>query len=151
MKSKSIATAYQSIKKFSEISGVLDNPDYDTVDLYNSLGFEELSESITALEENNPVEVLDGCIDEFYIVCAKMAILEKMGFNVEEALRRVCENNLSKFPDISNNKTNVWSPEYEAMINKKHQVLVLKNKAGKVVKPPGFKPVDLSDLVPGGA
>lgn len=151
MKSKSVSTAYQSIKKFSEISGVLNNPDYDTVDLYNSLGFEELSESITALEENNPVEVLDGCIDEFYIVCGKMAILEKMGFNVEEALRRVCENNLSKFPDISNNKTNVWPPEYEAMINKKHQVLVLKNKAGKVVKPPGFKPVYLSDLVPGGS
>lgn len=148
MKSKSIASAYQSVKKFSEIAGVLDNPNYDTVDLYNSLAFEELSESITALEEDNPVEVLDGAIDEFYIVCGKLAILDKMGFNVEEALKRVCDNNLSKFPSTEDNKTNTWSPEYTAHFNKKHKVLVLKDKNGKIRKPDGFVSVDLSDCVP---
>ena len=147
MKSKSIASAYQSVKKFSEIAGVLDNPTYETVDLYNSLAFEELSESITALEENNPVEILDGAIDEFYIVCGKLAILDKMGYNVEEGIRRVCENNLSKFPEIG--FTQEYVPDnHSQTFNKKHKVYVLKNENGKVKKPHGFKPVSLSDLVP---
>lgn len=147
MKSKSISTAYQSILKFNEISGTLDKPDYATVDLYNSLGFEELSESITALEDNNIVEVLDGALDEFYIICGKLQILEKMGYNVEEGLRRVCENNLAKFPTFVPSVAH--NAEYTYTLNKKHGVIVIKDSNGKVRKPFGFEPVSLSDCVPG--
>lgn len=160
MKSKSIASAYQSVKKFSEIAGVLDNPTYDTVDLYNSLAFEELSESITALEENDPVEILDGAIDEFYIVCGKLAILDKMGYNVEEGIRRVCENNLSKFPQQTEDGghevfalENGYTMEGKAIFNKVLKAFevytVYQDANGKIRKPEGFKSVDLSDLVPG--
>lgn len=162
MKSKSIASAYQSVKKFHEIAGVLDNPTYDTVDLYNSLAFEELSESITALEENNPVEILDGAIDEFYIVCGKLAILDKMGYNVEEGIRRVCENNLSKFPQQSESGSeavfaldNRYTIEGRGIFNKTLKAFqvftVYRDANGKIRKPEGFVPVDLSDCVPGGA
>lgn len=147
MKSKSIATAYQQVKKFNEIAGTLDNPTIETVDLYNSLGFEELSESIAALEENDPIEILDGALDEFYIICGKLQILEKMGYNVEEGLKRVCENNLTKFPVVLDAHT-IWPEQYQQMYNTKHKVIVLKNQAGKIMKPPGFKPVDISDCIP---
>ena len=147
MKSKSISTAYQSVKKFSEIAGVLDNPTYETVDLYNSLAFEELSESITALEENNHVEILDGAIDEFYVVCGKLAILDKMGYNVEEGIKRVCENNLSKFKEEIDLNF-VWGQEFKAEFNNKYKVWVVRDGNDKIRKPAEFMPVDLSDLVP---
>lgn len=148
MKSKSIATAYQQVKKFNEIASVLDNPTIETVDLYNSLGFEELSESIAALEENNPIEILDGALDEFYIICGKLQILERLGYNVEEGLKRVCDNNLTKFPTTENNTTNTWNSDWTATNNKKYKVMVFKNQAGKIMKPHGFKSVDISDCVP---
>lgn len=147
MKSKSIATAYQQVKKFNEIAGTLDNPTLETVDLYNSLGFEELSESIAALEENNPIEILDGALDEFYIICGKLQILEKLGYDVEEGLKRVCDNNLTKFPPVEK-ADSIWPEEYKKFYNDKHNVIVLKNQAGKIMKPPGFKSVDISDCVP---
>lgn len=146
MKSKAISNAYESVYKFHEIAGVLDNPDYETVDLYNSLAFEELSESITALEENNPVEILDGAIDEFYIACGKLAVLEKMGYNVEEAIKRVCDNNLSKFPKVENGCAH--NKEFTATINKKHNVYVIRDENKKIRKPVGFVGVVLDDLVP---
>lgn len=159
MNSKSIASAYQSVKKFGEIAGVLDNPTYDTVDLYNSLGFEELSESIAALEENNPVEILDGAIDEFYIICGKLAILDKIGYNVEEGIRRVCENNLSKFPQQTEDGShaifaldNGYTVEGRAIFNRTLKAFevftVYQDANGKIRKPEGFKSVNLSDLVP---
>lgn len=144
-----IQEAYEQVFKFNKIAGVLDSPTYDTVDMYNSLGFEEMSESITALEEGNKVEVLDGCLDEFFIICGKMQILEKMGYNVQEGLKRVCENNLSKFPSVVDGCTRL--KEYTATVNKEYNVYVIKDINGKVRKPEGFVPVDISDLVPGGA
>ncbi len=139
--------AYASVKKFNTISGVLDSPDYFTLDLYNSLGFEELVESVDALEQSNPVEILDGALDELYIILGKLQILEKMGYNVQEGLNRVCNNNLSKFPVISG-VSDVWPKDYQKFVNTEYNVIVLKNKEGKTMKPPGFKPVDLSDCVP---
>jgi hypothetical protein len=143
----SIKEAYESIKKFNKISGVLDNPTLETVDLYNSLSFEELSESITAFETQDAVEVLDGALDEFYVICGKLQILEALGMNIEEGLKRVCENNLSKFLSVSGE---VWPLEMGKFYNPEHKVMVLKDKQGKIIKPFGFTPVDLTDLVPQG-
>lgn len=144
-----IEEAYNSIKKFNTISGTLDNPSYNEVDLYNSLGFEELSESIIALEENNAVEILDGALDEFYIICGKLQILEKMGYNVQEGLKRVCDNNLTKFPPQEKGPYLLPDNTYTQDVNEEYKVIVLKNKVGKIMKPSGFRPVDLSDCVPG--
>lgn len=145
---EAIAAAYEQVQIFNEVAGTLDNPTIDTLDLYNSLGFEELSESITALEEQNAVEVLDGALDEFYIICGKLQILEKMGMNVQEGLRRVCANNASKY--VPQGQPLQYDECLVATLNQKHNLWVLRNKEGKVKKHSNFVEVDIVDCVPEG-
>ena len=143
---EAVSKAYEQILMFNEVSGTLDAPTSDTVDLYNSLAFEELSESITALEEKNAVEMLDGALDEFYIAVGKLQILERMGMNVKEGLRRVCENNASKY--VPNGQPLQYDANLTASLNQKYKVWVLRNKEGKVKKHANFVEVDISDCVP---
>jgi hypothetical protein len=150
MKQKSIGQAFASVLKFNSIASQLDKPDNNSIALQLDLIQEEYLETVEAFDNNDKVEILDGTLDMFVVVCGLMQKLEAQGYNVEEALKRVCENNVSKFPSYEGNKTNIWPPEYQVLFNEKHKVIVLKNKAGKTVKPPGFKPVDISDCVPGG-
>lgn len=148
MKQKSVGQAYGSIYKFNDISGNLAKPDKEAIALQLDLIQEEYLETVEAFDDDNQVEILDGACDMFVVVCGLLQKLEAQGYNIEEALARVCENNMSKFPSIAG-KENVWPSEFQSFFNKKYQVLVLKNKHGKVIKPSGFKPVDISDCVPG--
>ena len=150
MRQKSAGQAYGSVFKFNDISGNLNKPDKDSIALQLDLIQEEYIETVDAFDADDKVEILDGACDMFVVVCGLLQKLEAQGCDVEEALMRVCENNLSKFPSTANNATNTWSGDYTPHFNKKHKVLVLKDKNGKIRKPEGFKPVDLSDCVPQG-
>jgi predicted HAD superfamily Cof-like phosphohydrolase len=88
------------------------------------LAEEELIEYEEATEEEDLVETLDSLVDQMYIL---LGTINAHGMQdiFEEAFNRVHENNLSKLVD--------GKP--------------LKNEAGKVIKPKGFKPVILNDLV----
>lgn len=137
--------AYESIRKFNTIAGTLAAPTLETLDLYNSLSFEECSESIEAFETQDAPNVLKEAIDEFYVICGKLQVLEAMGMDVTEGLKLVCENNLTKFPTGSVQ----YSDEiYTRAWNSEHNVFVLKNADGKVMKPCTYKKVDLSGLAP---
>jgi hypothetical protein len=68
--------------------------------------------------------VLDGCVDAL-VVLLQIIIANGLHGVIETAFDRVVENNLSKFP---NGKGTY-------------------NKEGKLMKPEGFKPVVLIDLV----
>lgn len=88
------------------------------------LAKEESLEYISACYDNNMVEILDSLVDQMYVLLGTINFhgLQDI-FN--EAFERVHANNLTKFP---NGK-------------------VLRNPDGKILKPEGFKAVDLSDLV----
>lgn len=88
------------------------------------LAEEELIEYEEATEEEDLVETLDSLVDQMYIL---LGTINAHGMQdiFEEAFNRVHENNLSKLVD--------GKP--------------LKNEVGKVIKPKGFKPVVLNDLV----
>lgn len=88
------------------------------------LAQEELDEYEDAVKENNLVEVLDSCIDQLYIL---LGTVNAHGLQDKflEAFNLVHANNMSKLDE--NGK-------------------VLKNAAGKVIKPKGFVPVDLKQL-----
>ena len=148
MRQKSVGQAYGSVSKFNDIAGQLNKPDKDSIALQLDLIQEEYLETVEAFDEDDKVEILDGALDMFVVVCGLLQKLEAQGYNVEEALKRVCENNLSKFPSTEGNKTNTWNPEYTPTFNKKYNVLVLRDSKGKVRKPEGFKSVDISDCVP---
>lgn len=89
-----------------------------------SLMKEENEEYRNAVLEENIVEVLDACVDQFYILAGTINSHGLQNVFLE-ALDRVHKNNMTKVVDGK----------------------VLRNSAGKIIKPEGFKPVDLSDLV----
>lgn len=85
---------------------------------------EEVDELEHALEYSDSIETLDAIVDILYIALGtaqEAGVLDKL----EEAWKLVHENNLTKLD--SDGK-------------------VHKNEFGKVIKPKGYKPVDLSVL-----
>lgn len=90
---------------------------YDRINFMN----EELDEYVKASAENNKEEMLDAIIDLIY-VCVGTGILH--GFDLDEAFRRVHMANIKKeaVPNLANGKMGI-------------------------IKPEGWKPPNLEDLV----
>jgi len=117
------------VKKFQEsfkqeVNNTPKIPTKSDCDLRYDLAQEELDEYQDAVFNNDIVEVLDSLVDQMYI------LLGSVNFHglQEQFLRAfdlVHENNMSKLDENGN---------------------VLKNEHGKVIKPKGFKPVDLKPL-----
>ena len=143
-----VRAAYYDVSSFNELAGNLRNVTNDSIDNQIDFIFEELCETITAFEDGNRVELLDGACDLFVTVAGLMQKLEAQGYNVAEATARVNANNLSKFSKRvtyadSNNSSYVFS------LNEKYGRYVIKDKlTGKVKKPSDFISVCLDDLVP---
>jgi len=91
---------------------------------YN-LGKEELDEYIVAAGEEDLVEVLDALADQLYIIFGTIC---KHGLqnHIERAFDLVHQNNMSKL-----------GPDGEAVIR----------EDGKIIKPEGFKKVELKDIL----
>lgn len=150
MKNKSVGAAYESIRKFNEIASNLDD-NVNLASLAHQLDLiqEEYIETVDDFDANDPVGVLDGACDMFVTVCGFMQKLESLGYNVEEALKRVTENNLSKYIPYTEDNLKVYPKNtYEIEINQKYNVIVYKNEDGKVLKPVLFQSVSIDDLVP---
>jgi len=147
---------YEDVYTFNEIAGVFESSDSPRKQIERAVKIfkEECNETIDAAKDLDSVELLDGVCDVFVTLSGLMQTMNRLGFNIEEALRRGCENNLEKFPsdEILFSSRVPW----EAMQpngtththNKYYDVHVFKDKNSKVKKPVGFKPVDLHDLVP---
>lgn len=146
MKKFRINKAYSSVEKFNEIAGSLQDVDSSKIDLQLSLIFEEFSETIESFEKQNSIKLIDGAADLFVTVSGLLQQLSAAGFDIDKAVEKVCENNLSKFPE--NGTAIRFDGEFTSTLNEKHQVYVIKDKTGKIRKPGDFIPVDLSDCVP---
>lgn len=116
---------------------------------------------LLAKPEFNWVEVLDGAVDQFVVLCKLLDQLEERGLDVELAFNKVIENNYSKF--IPNTKegtevifetSNIYADKQipiKFIYNKEDDCWLLKNDVtGKLLKPAGFVPVELGDCVPEG-
>ena len=143
---KSIGKAYNSVKVFNSVAGNLANVDAGSIDNQISFIFSELEETITGFETKDAVELVDGACDLFVTVAGLMQKLEAAGFDVDEALRRVNQNNMSKYPVASANIA-VLAGAHSITLNSKHGVWVIKNATGKIMKPSNFEPVYLDDTV----
>ena len=143
---KVIRKAYDQVREFNDIAGNLTNVTDDSVDNQIGFIFEELSETITGFEEGNRVEVLDGACDLFVTVAGLLQKLEAQGYNVAEALTRVNENNLSKFPAVGE----LFGQPIgcTATLNEKYNRMVIKDGVGKVRKPSTYSGPYLTDLIP---
>lgn len=98
------------------------DPEYENL-RYN-LMWEENQEYLDAILEDDLVEVLDSLVDQAYIL---FGTINSHGLQdvFLKAFERVHSNNLSKIVDGK----------------------VLRNSAGKIIKPENFQPVDLTDLL----
>lgn len=99
-------------------------PDIDTIALRHKLLTEEVYELAAAAVEKDSVEALDAIIDCMYILygtAAEFGLLDKL----EDAWNLVAANNMSKL-----------GPDGKP----------IRREDGKIIKPEGYKPVDLSIL-----
>ena len=92
--------------------------------LYFNLIKEEYEELMTANRDNDEIERLDACMDLIWVI---LGYCISKGYDVKGAWNEVALTNLRKI-DRATGK-------------------VIKNEAGKVMKPEGWKPPDLSKFV----
>ena len=117
------------VREFQKIGlqKVNDKPtvnDFKDCSLRFELAREENMEYISACYDGNKVEILDALVDQMYVLLGTINF-HGMQDIFNEAFDRVHKNNMTKFP---NGK-------------------VLRNPDGKILKPEGFKAVDLKDLI----
>lgn len=148
-----IAEAYQQVELFNEIAGNFDNVTIESISNQLDIDYEEVIETITAFDERNDVEFLDGLVDRFVTGMGLLQKAERAGYNVAEAVKRVNLNNLSKFPSYFENTLtgqvkNIQPEGTTLELNPRFDVLVFKDANGKVKKPLNFVPVDLSGTYP---
>ena len=97
--------------------------DYSEAKLRYELMREENEEYKEANRDEDIVEILDACIDMIYVLAGTINQHGLQGL-IEEAFLRVHQNNMTKVIDGK----------------------VLRNEQGKIMKPSGFVPVDLTNM-----
>lgn len=135
---------YQDVAEFNRIAGNLDNVTLESIDNQLSFIFEEFSETITGIEEENAKELIDGACDTFVTVAGLLQKLEAAGVDIREAINRVNQNNLSKFVPIT--EPLLYDPQFTVSVDEKSGRRILKDGNGKIRKPNNFVSVDLQDI-----
>lgn len=113
----------------------------------------------TKTPEFDWAEVLDGAVDQFVVLCKLLDQLEDKGIDVNKAFTKVLENNSSKFIPNTKESEGIVTNTVEMYEDRGVNVIfrystegdcfTVKNAAtGKLLKPYGFVPVNLSDCVP---
>ena len=149
-----------NVFNFNEIAGNNLDTSLSSFEAQQKCLVEEVREISEGLVNNDVEEVLDGVVDTLYVAIGMLHKLKEMGIDVEEAMRRIGENNLSKFPECSDyviDSTVDLYDEKGVKINYSiarsplddYKVVVFKDENFKVKKPYGFESVTLKDLVAG--
>lgn len=144
----SIEACYESVRAFNKFSGNLDGVGMASINLQLNLIDEELTETGQAAFDKNRVELLDGACDLFVTVAGLLQKLTAIGYDVEEALFRVTENNLDKFSYATYDESEIPEGCRQEFIKDYGGIFVLKDANNKIRKPLNFRKVELSDLVP---
>ena len=136
-----IQEAYKNVKLFNEIGGSANNISHEALALQMDLIQEEYLELVEAFDNRDDIEYLDAVCDLFVVLSGLMQKLEVAGFDVSGALKKVNENNLSKYSISVLQQPSNTVREY----NDRFEVYVFKDKdTMKIKKPLDFVPVNLS-------
>lgn len=119
----------KKIEEFNEAFGVPVRDDFGTTDysqymLRYNLMKEENEEYLEACVDKNKIEIADALGDKLYILLGTI-VQHGLQDKIEEVFNLIHENNMSKL----------------------HNGVVLRNEAGKIIKPEGFKSVDLTKVI----
>ena len=149
---KELVYLFENSLRACEIAG--QDQEIDKKAMQQQLGYiqSEVQEIADALQEDDLVEVLDGCVDTLVTVFGMLQKLQGHGAWLEKAFVKTADNNLSKFPEseevalqsqqfyreTKNKETKIqYNPEYKRY--------VIRDMQGKYLKPKGFVENDLSD------
>lgn len=147
---------YSDTYAFNSISGSIQETSQKSFGDQLSFIEEEFEELQEGHADFDKVESLDACVD---ILVTVMGYMQKMqytyGADVAKAMDLIAENNLSKYPptkELAEQTVKMYADkgvETYYTYNEDYQVYVIRDKiTGKVKKPVGFKPVDLSVCFP---
>lgn len=130
----------RSIQEFHKAFGIEDGTEPTTIDaveymLRYDLMKEENDEYLDACQSGDKVEIADALGDQLVILCGTI-LKHGMQDIIEDAFKLIHANNMSKLDKNGN-----------PIINGENGVLDVTRPLGKVLKPHGFKPVDLSILI----
>lgn len=148
--------SYRDNAMFNEIAGNHVKVSLKDLLTQEKLIAEEAKELKDAIDENNPVEVLDAVVDLYVVLDGMATKLEALGFDLSTALKQTIENNMSKFPSeqkIVEDTIDAFDKQgikTTGELNTKFNRWVIKDQNGKVRKPVGFVSNDLSNCVPEG-
>lgn len=110
------------VKRFVDACDQL--PSEENANLYRQLIVEEFWEFMDAYKQKDEVEMLDACMDMIWVI---LGFCHMKQYKVKEAWDEVADSNLAKI-DTKTGK-------------------VIKREDGKVLKPEGWKPPELSKYV----
>lgn len=142
-------------REFNKTAGVpvkdsFDYPKESNAYLQIELIKEELEETLEAFKSKDDVEVLDGLADTFYVLSG-LVNLFGLDDKIEEAVDRVHESNMSKFPKSYEEAIRTVDKYKNSnvtchMVNRGEAKVVVRDD-GKILKSINYKPVYLVDLV----
>ena len=145
---------YLGVKLFNDIA---DNSTKLTMqDLANQqklISEEAHYEACKAFEDDDAVQLLDSVIDGLYVVLGQLQKLSLLGFDVQQAMKQVQEDNMQKFPtdeQVAIESIEMYKKAGQEVAYKQVQgrFVLYNTRTGKVLKPKGFKPTDLSKYCP---
>lgn len=113
---------YSDVVKFIEACD--QKPSEETFKLYSKLIEEEFQEFMLAFHQDDEVEQLDACMDMIWVILGYCYL---KGYDVKGAWKEVAKSNLCKI-----------NPETGK---------VIKRDDGKILKPEGWKPPNLTSFV----
>jgi predicted HAD superfamily Cof-like phosphohydrolase len=120
-----MSNVFRDQAKFMNACGqTVGNRNQDQFDLYLKLIQEEVSELQTAVDDNDLVEQLDALID---IMVVTVGAVQSLGVDGEGAWKEVMSTNFAKIDSLTGR--------------------VRKREDGKVLKPLGWKPPELSKYI----
>ena len=108
-------------------------------------------EACEAFEDDDAVQLLDSVIDGLYVVLGQLQKLSLLGFDVQQAMKQVQEDNMQKFPtdeQVAIESVEMYKKAGQEVAYKQVQgrFVLYNTRTGKVLKPKGFKPTDLSNF-----
>ena len=140
----------------SDISGQSNQLSYGKLYEQYKIIESEVEELANAISVNDDVEILDGAIDSLVTVLGMIRRLEKLGYDVDKAMLKVGQNNLTKFPTsltVVDDSVKMYAEQgvkITPVFSHLHDRWALIDENGKYRKPINYKSVDLTDCVPKG-
>lgn len=148
---------YEDVYLFNDIAGNTSRTSLQDLKNQFALIKEETEELQVALDEQDKVEILDAVCDLYVVLNGFTSKLIALGYDVSGALKETCQNNLSKFPEFSDDVLKETIDKYQkkdiyldVAVREDNRVVFRNAATGKIVKPSNYVSNDLSKFIPKG-